>query len=73
MTEQEAREEIPTFDDLRKVFCARCMANDWYCPSDCEVLEKTKLLDFKKIIQCYARNDGDLQKVKRYIQHARMA
>ena len=28
--------------------CGSCTANDWYCPSDCELKKKAKLLSDKQ-------------------------
>lgn len=41
--------------------------NDWYCPSDCDLLEEASKLDYDIILKAYARNDGDLNKVCRYL------
>lgn len=68
MTIEEAREEIPDIDTFCRHCCNRCTTNDWYCPSDCNMLEKARKLDFDRILKCYARNDGDLNKVFRYIK-----
>lgn len=68
MTIEEAREEIPDIDSFRTHCCNQCTTNDWYCPSDCEMLEKARKLDFERILKSYARNDGDLTKVSHYIQ-----
>lgn len=72
MTIEEAKEYIPDFDVFRRAVCDSCTANDWYCPSDCEALVKAKKLDYDRILKCYARNDGELWKVIRYIRQARI-
>lgn len=68
MTVEQAREEIPDIDTFCRLCCNRCTANDWYCPTECEVLQKARKLDFERIIKCYTKYDGDLQKVDRYIR-----
>ena len=68
MTEQQAREDIPDIDSFCKWTCDCCQSNDWYCPSECETLEKARKLDFDRIVKCYAEHDGDLNKVCRYIR-----
>ena len=68
MTLKEAKEEIPDFNTFRKMLCNNCVANDWYCPSDCKTLVKAKRL-FEYIQDAYARHDGDLQKICAYINH----
>lgn len=69
---EEAKEEIPTFDAFRIQCCNQCTGNDAYCPSDCEMLEKADKLDFERIQKCYAKHDGDLRKVSRYIKQAKI-
>lgn len=70
MTYEVAKEEIVDFETFVKVACNSCN-NDWYCPSYCDVLEKANKMDFDLIIKCYARNDGDMCKVFRYIKYTR--
>ena len=72
MTFQEARNEFPDFDHFRSWACRYCTANDWYCPSDCEMLVKAGYMDFNRILMSYARNDGDPAKVFRFINHAKV-
>lgn len=48
--------------------CVSCTANDWFCPSYCEVLEKAHRIPFDRILKSYLRNDGDVWKVVRYIK-----
>ena len=57
-----------TFDEFRRAVCVSCTANDWYCPTDCEFLEKAAKLDFRDIQKSYVRNDGDIVKVSRFIR-----
>lgn len=69
MTLEQARIEIPDIDTFCKMCCYCCTANDgYYCPSECETLEKARKLDFDRIVKSYARNDGDMIKVDRYIK-----
>lgn len=72
MTEQQAREAIPDIDTFCQLCCNYCESNDWYCPSECDDLEKARQLDFNRIINCYARYDGDLRKVCRYIRNTKI-
>ena len=69
MTIHEAKEEIPTISKFIATCCDNCKSNDWYCPTLCFELEKARLLPFDKIQQAYARHDGDLRKVCRYIKN----
>lgn len=71
MTIEEAREEIPNIDYFINMSCNCCISNDWYCPSLCHFLEKAKRLPFEKIQSAYARHDGDMVKVSRYVKNAR--
>ncbi len=68
MTVEQAREEIPDIDTFCRLCCNCCTVNGWYCPTECGVLQKARKLDFERIIKCYAKHDGDLQKVNRYIR-----
>lgn len=67
MTYEQAKEQIPDFEGFKSECCQNCTSNDWYCPSDCEMLEKVRKLDYDRILKCYAKHDGDLRKVERYI------
>ena len=67
MNKQEALDEIPDIDTFCRICCDRCTGNDYYCPSECDTLTKARKLDFDRIVNCYAKHDGDLNKVKRYI------
>ena len=71
MTLEEAKEEIPTIEYFIQHSCDMCTANDWYCPRLCDDLEKAKRMPFEKIQSAYARHDGDMVKVYRYIKQAR--
>ncbi len=72
ITIEEAKYDIPDFDRFREEFCRVCTANDWYCPSDCDVLEKARKLDYDRILKAYTRNGGDLNKVCRYIKRTKI-
>lgn len=69
MTEQQAREEIPDIDYFCYEVCTKGCGHEDYCPSECQTLQKARELDFDRIIKSYARNDGDLNKVCRYIKN----
>lgn len=72
MTVQQAKEEIPNIDIFCSQCCDNCTANDWYCPSECDFLEKARKLDFDRIVKSFARNDGDFRKVCRYIMTTKL-
>lgn len=72
MTIEQARQEMPNIDYFLSVACGCCTANDWYCPSYCYDLEKAQKMPFEKIQQAYARHDGEIWKVMRYIKQARL-
>lgn len=63
MTIEEVKEEIPTFEVFAKIYCDNCTANDAYCPSYCNELEKASRIPFEIIQAKYAQCDGDLHKV----------
>ena len=68
MNIKEAREELPDISSFCNQVCICCTANDWYCPDNCLMLEKAYQVPFEKILKSYARNDGDIWKVVRYIK-----
>lgn len=72
MTVDEAKKEIGTMDSLCEMFCNYCTTNDWYCPSECNELLKARELGFDRLVNCYARHDGDLVKVMRYIKETKL-
>jgi hypothetical protein len=72
MTDKEALEELVDIDNFCKHACDMCTANDWYCPSECEMLEKARKLDFDRIVKCYAKHDGDMCKVFMYIKSTKI-
>lgn len=71
MTPEEAREEIPDIQSFLYHACSMCNANDWYCTGYCEDLTKAQKMPFSKILEAYARHDGEMWKVMRYIKNAR--
>lgn len=68
MTLEEAKQEIPDFKSFCKLACNNCTSNDWYCPTLCITLKNAYRLNYEDILKCYARNDGDMTKVFRYIK-----
>lgn len=68
MNIEQVREEIPDIKWFKHIICDACTANDWYCPSDCDFLLKAGQMPFEKIQQAFARHDGDLTKVIKYIK-----
>lgn len=71
MTLEEVKEEIPTFEIYAKISCNNCIANDAYCPSYCNELEKASRIPFEIIQEKYAQYGGDLRKVSRYIKNTK--
>lgn len=71
MTYKEAKEEIVDIDTFCRHACNSC-SNDWYCPTYCDLLEKAKRVPFDRIIHCYARHDGDMAKVFRFIRQTKV-
>lgn len=70
MTCEEAKAEIIDFPTFCRISCNSCNS-DWYCPSYCDVLEKASKMNFDLIIKAYARNDGEMYKVFRYIKNTK--
>ncbi len=72
MTLDEARKEIGSIDYFCKSACNVCTANDWFCPDECDNLKKARQIDFDRIVKAYARYDGDLSRVFRFINQAKI-
>ena len=72
MTIEEAKKDIPTFIVFADEMCNYCQS-DAYCPSyaPCETLQKAKKM-FDRVQHAYAKYDGDILKVDRYIKGAKM-
>ena len=71
MTYEKAKEELKDIDSFCHAACIACN-NEWFCPSYCDMLLKAEKLDFDRIVKCYARHDGDMSKVFRYIKETKL-
>lgn len=71
MTTVDAREYIPNLTIFRKEACEACKQSD-YCPQYCDTLLKAERMDFNRILKCYARHDGEMYKVLRWLKQARI-
>lgn len=72
MTKDQALEDIGNIDQFCHQVCNACTSNDWYCPTECDVLVKARGIGFNRILKCYARHDGDLRRVIRYIKSTKV-
>lgn len=70
MTVEEAKVEIPDIDAFCRWGCVHCNS-EWYCPTYCDLLEKAKRIPFNRILECYARHEGDPVKVFNYIKQTK--
>lgn len=70
MTLEEAKQEIPDFDTFANEFCNAC-TSDTYCSFYCDTLKKAEKM-FDRVQQAYARHDGYIVKVDRYIKGAKI-
>lgn len=71
MTVDKAKNELRDINYFCKYACNMCTANDWYCPTECDTLQKARRIGFENIVKSYARNDGDWAKVFRYINQTK--
>lgn len=72
MTIEDAKNEVgDNFTDFAKHICCQCTANDWFCPSYCDLLERLSYMDFEYVLEKYAHYDGDLVKFSRYFKNSR--
>ncbi len=72
MTIEQAREEFENYGQFAHAVCTVGCGHEWYCPSWCDVLLKGEKMDFERILKSYARNDGDMNKVVRFIKRAKV-
>lgn len=69
MTLDEAKQEIPDFDTFATKYCDMCM-HDAFCDFYCYTIAKAERI-FDRVQKAYARHDGDMVKVERYIKNAK--
>ena len=70
MTVEEAKAEIPDIDAFCHWGCVHCNS-EWYCPTYCDLLKKSRRIPFNRILACYARHEGDPVKVFNYIKQTK--
>ena len=61
-------EKFETIDNFCSYVCNCACNNDWYCPKECDLLEKARKMPFEKINKKWIEHDGDIRKVERYIK-----
>lgn len=69
---EQAKKELPDFASFCSMMCNCWCRCDWYCPTPCKEIEKAEKIDFERIQNCYARHDGDMTKVVRYIRSTKI-
>lgn len=65
-------EKLSNIEDFCKMACNFCNSNDWYCPTECDMLQKARKIGIERISKAYERNGGDIVKVSRYIKQAKI-
>lgn len=63
---------VPDINTICGMICDDCTANDWYCPSDCDLLIKLKKMDRNKIFKKYVDSQGDTVAVAKYVKRAKV-
>ena len=72
MTIDEAKDIVgDTFESFAQYVCTNCAANDWYCPSYCDFLERLSNIGFEYVLGKFAHYEGDLVKFSRYFKDRR--
>ena len=72
MTLEQAKDEIgDNFETFAKHICCNCTANDWFCPSYCDFLERLSYMSFDYILEKYAHYEGDIVKFSNYFKTKR--
>lgn len=59
-------------NNIARMICDECTSNDWYCPSDCDLLIKLKKMDEDKIIKKYVDSQEDIIAVAMYVKRAKV-
>ena len=59
------------FEQFKSFACIHCN-NEWYCPSDCDLLEKARKMPFEKIQKKYVEHQEDIVKIARYIRQYKL-
>lgn len=57
-----------TMDEFRRYICDTCESNDWYCPADCDFLEKAKKYPIDKINKAFEDCGEDIFKLCRIVR-----
>ena len=65
-------EKFETIDNFCSYVCNCACSNDWYCPKECDMLEKARKMPFEKINKKWIEHDGNIQKLARYIKQYRL-
>ncbi len=68
MTIEEAREAMPDIEYVLKNICHICSNVD-LC-KNCKMHKKANRIGYERILAYYARNEGNMKKVLRYIRKA---
>ena len=66
---EQVKEEYGSLDNMCLEICNCCTAvPDGYCTGGCTTLDKMKTIGFDQLAKIYAKHDGNLLKVLRYIK-----
>lgn len=60
-----------TKDELAQKICDDCIANDWYCPSECDFLEKMRRVPIKKLNERYEHYQGYIYDFARWLKRTK--
>ena len=55
-------------DAMCRILCDYCIANDWYCPSDCDFIAWVRR-NYNKAIERMAKLDGDYVEFSKRYRH----
>lgn len=65
-------EKFETIDNFCAYVCSGACKEEWFCPTECELLQKARKMPLKKINTKWIEHDGDIRKVARYIKNYRI-
>ena len=65
---EQTMSEFNNHDEFAERVCEGCVANDWYCPTECNFLEKARTYPIERINKAFEYCDEDMFKTCKLIQ-----
>ena len=61
-----------TKEEFLNSICHHCQGNDWYCPDECYLIEKAKLLSDKQWEDLHKKYDDDIYAIAKSIERRKV-